>query len=50
MDLSDVSADVGPTLSNLVKRGQELIERFHILKLNRQQFTCMKFFILFNPG
>lgn len=50
MPLSDIVAHAGPTLASLVQRGQELVEKLHILKVDRQEFACIKFLILFNPG
>ncbi|XP_056260258.1 nuclear receptor subfamily 5 group A member 2-like isoform X1 [Seriola aureovittata] len=49
VQLSDIASQAGPTLAGLVQRGQELVERLHILKLDRQEFACIKFLILFNP-
>lgn len=47
VQLSDIAS---PTLASLVQRVQELIEKLHILKVDRQEFACIKFLILFNPG
>ncbi|XP_076614249.1 steroidogenic factor 1b [Chaetodon auriga] len=49
IELSDIATHAGPTLASLVQRGQELIEKLHILKVDRQEFACIKFLILFNP-
>ncbi|XP_071322799.1 steroidogenic factor 1b [Trachinotus anak] len=49
VQLSDIASHAGPTLSSLVQRGQELVERLHILKVDRQELACIKFLILFNP-
>ncbi|XP_044030893.1 steroidogenic factor 1-like isoform X2 [Siniperca chuatsi] len=49
MELSDIASHAGPTLTSLVQRGQELVEKLHILKVDRQEFACIKFLILFNP-
>ncbi|XP_035481204.2 nuclear receptor subfamily 5 group A member 2-like [Scophthalmus maximus] len=46
VQLSDIAS---PTLASLVQRVQELIEKLHILKVDRQEFACIKFLILFNP-
>nr|XP_046231438.1 nuclear receptor subfamily 5 group A member 2-like [Scatophagus argus] len=48
--LTDIASHAGPTLASLVQRGQELVEKLHILKVDRQEFACIKFLILFNPG
>ncbi|XP_042365196.1 nuclear receptor subfamily 5 group A member 2-like [Plectropomus leopardus] len=49
MGLSDIDSHAGLTLTSLVQRGQELVEKLHILKVDRQEFACIKFLILFNP-
>ncbi|XP_033502313.1 nuclear receptor subfamily 5 group A member 2 [Epinephelus lanceolatus] len=49
MELSDMASHAGLTLASLVQRGQELVEKLHILKVDRQEFACIKFLILFNP-
>nr|AGA54133.1 nuclear receptor subfamily 5 group A member 1b [Dicentrarchus labrax] len=48
MELSDITSHAGPTLVSLVQRGQELVEKLHILKVDRQEFACIKFLVLFN--
>ncbi|KAG7235519.1 hypothetical protein INR49_002565 [Caranx melampygus] len=47
--LSDIASHAGPALANLVQRGQKLVERLRVLKVDRQEFACIKFLILFNP-
>ncbi|KAK2888634.1 hypothetical protein Q8A73_020082 [Channa argus] len=49
VELSDITSSASPTLASLVHKGQELIEKLHILNMDRQVFACMKFLILFNP-
>ncbi|GAA6215912.1 nuclear receptor subfamily 5 group A member 2-like [Lates japonicus] len=49
VQLSDIASHTGPTLASLVQRGQELVEKLLILKVDRQEFACIKFLILFNP-
>ncbi|XP_070706247.1 steroidogenic factor 1-like [Pempheris klunzingeri] len=49
VELSGVASHASPTLASLVQRGQELVEKLHILKVDRQEFACIKFLILFNP-
>ncbi|KAK2818780.1 hypothetical protein Q5P01_024341 [Channa striata] len=49
VELSDTACPASPTLASLVQRGQELVEKLHILKVDRQEFACIKFLILFNP-
>ncbi|XP_068608592.1 nuclear receptor subfamily 5 group A member 2-like [Brachionichthys hirsutus] len=48
MEMSDITLHTSPTLASLVQRGQELVEKFQILKVDRQEFSCIKFLILFN--
>ena len=50
MELSYIASHAGPTLANLVQRGQELVDKLHNLKVDHQEFACIKFLILFNPG
>ncbi|KAL6097292.1 nr5a1 [Pungitius sinensis] len=47
MELSDVASNAG--VAGLIQRGQELVEKLHIIKVDRQEFACIKFIILFNP-
>ncbi|XP_031711520.1 steroidogenic factor 1-like isoform X3 [Anarrhichthys ocellatus] len=49
MELSDLASHAGLTVANLVQKGQELVEKLHIIKVDRQEFACIKFIILFNP-
>ncbi|XP_029300977.1 steroidogenic factor 1-like [Cottoperca gobio] len=49
MELSYIASHASLTLASLVQRGQELVEKLHILKVDRQEFACIKFLILFNP-
>lgn len=50
VDLSAAGCHAGPILSSLVQKGQDLTEKFQLLKVDRQEFVCMKFLIVFNPG
>uniref|UniRef100_A0A673CY12 Nuclear receptor subfamily 5 group A member 2-like n=1 Tax=Sphaeramia orbicularis TaxID=375764 RepID=A0A673CY12_9TELE len=49
VELSAIAYHAGPTLANLVQRGQELAQKFHILQVDRQEFSCIKFLTVFNP-
>ncbi|XP_008300982.1 nuclear receptor subfamily 5 group A member 2-like [Stegastes partitus] len=49
VELSDIVFHADPALANLTQRGQKLVEKLHILKVDRQEFACIKFLILFNP-
>ncbi|XP_041826959.1 nuclear receptor subfamily 5 group A member 2-like isoform X2 [Melanotaenia boesemani] len=49
VDLPDIISCVGPAFTSLTQRGQELVEKLTIMKVDRQEFACIKFLILFNP-
>ncbi|KAM4528643.1 nuclear receptor subfamily 5 group A member 2-like isoform 1-T1 [Odontesthes bonariensis] len=49
VELSNIVSHAGPTVASLTQRGKELVERLNILKVDRQEFACIKFLILFNP-
>ncbi|XP_059214072.1 nuclear receptor subfamily 5 group A member 2-like [Centropristis striata] len=49
MEFPDVPAHADLTLASLVQGGQELIKKLQILNVDRQEFACIKFLILFNP-
>lgn len=38
------------TLSNLVSRTQDLVSKLKALQLDRNEFVCLKYLVLFNPG
>ncbi|KAM8828141.1 nuclear receptor subfamily 5 group A member 2-like [Spinachia spinachia] len=46
MQLSDVASNAG--VAGLIQKGQELADKLHIIKVDRQEFACIKFIILFN--
>ncbi|KAM7369471.1 hypothetical protein PAMP_013738 [Pampus punctatissimus] len=48
IELSAIASHAGPTLASLVQKGQEIVERLTILKVNREEFACIKFLLLFN--
>ncbi|KAM6986031.1 steroidogenic factor 1-like [Aplochiton taeniatus] len=49
VELSTASSQAGSTLSSLVQRGQELLEKLHSVQLDRREIACFKFLLLFNP-
>ncbi|XP_040013455.1 nuclear receptor subfamily 5 group A member 2-like [Xiphias gladius] len=49
VQLPDIASYTCPSLASLVQKGQELVEKFLILKVDRQEFACIKFLTLFNP-
>lgn len=50
VELSGITSHAGPKLDVLVQRGQELVEKLFIIKVDPKEFACIKFLILFNPG
>ncbi|XP_076020170.1 steroidogenic factor 1b [Genypterus blacodes] len=48
VELLSIASHAGPTLASLVWRAQELVEKFHSLKIDRQEISCIRFLILFN--
>ncbi|XP_077778998.1 steroidogenic factor 1-like [Podarcis muralis] len=48
VDMSTVAMQAGSILNNLVLRVQELVLHFHSLQVDRQEFVCLKFLILFS--
>ncbi|XP_006158295.1 steroidogenic factor 1 [Tupaia chinensis] len=48
VELSTVAAQVGSLLHGLVLRAQELVLQLLALQLDRQEFVCLKFLILFS--
>uniref|UniRef100_G1N8B0 Steroidogenic factor 1 n=2 Tax=Meleagris gallopavo TaxID=9103 RepID=G1N8B0_MELGA len=48
VDLSAVAAQAGSILHSLVLRAQELVLHLHSLQVDRQEFVCLKFLILFS--
>ena len=45
-----MAAQAGSLLHSLVLRAQELVLQLHALQLDRQEFVCLKFLILFSLG
>ncbi|XP_063792936.1 steroidogenic factor 1 isoform X1 [Pseudophryne corroboree] len=48
IEMSSISAQAGSTLNNLVLRAQDLVILLHSLQVDRQEFVCLKFLILFS--
>ncbi|XP_067165178.1 steroidogenic factor 1 [Apteryx mantelli] len=48
VDVSTVAAQAGAVLHGLVLRAQELVLHLHALQVDRQEFVCLKFLILFS--
>ncbi|XP_062334490.1 steroidogenic factor 1-like [Osmerus eperlanus] len=49
VELVSIAYQAGATLSSLVQRGQELVEKLQSLQVDRRELACLKFLILFNP-
>lgn len=50
VDLSAIAAQAGSILHTLVLRAQELVLHLHSLQVDRHEFVCLKFLILFSLG
>nr|XP_006631632.1 PREDICTED: steroidogenic factor 1-like [Lepisosteus oculatus] len=49
IEVSTVLSQAGDTLASLVSRAQDLVSRLRTLQLDRQEFVCLKYLVLFNP-
>lgn len=49
IEISTVLSQAGATLSSLVSRTQDLVSKLRSLQLDRQEFVCLKYLVLFNP-
>ncbi|RXN16232.1 nuclear receptor subfamily 5 group A member 2-like protein [Labeo rohita] len=49
VELASLLAQAGVTLSGMIQRGQELVQRLQELQLDRRETACLKYLILFNP-
>lgn len=50
IEVSTIISQAGVTLSNLVSRAQDLVYKLKALHLDRHEFVCLKYLVLFNPG
>ncbi|XP_030063679.1 steroidogenic factor 1 isoform X1 [Microcaecilia unicolor] len=48
IEVSTIATQAGATLNNLVLRARDLIIQLHSLQIDRQEFVCLKFLILFS--
>ncbi|XP_013923812.1 PREDICTED: steroidogenic factor 1 isoform X2 [Thamnophis sirtalis] len=48
VDMSTIATQAGSIVNNLVLRAQELVLNLHSLQIDRQEFVCLKFLILFS--
>lgn len=50
IEVSTILSQAGVTLSSLVSRAQDLVSKLRSLQLDREEFVCLKYLVLFNPG
>ena len=50
IEVSNILSQAGVTLSSLVSRTQDLVYKLKALQFDRQEFVCLKYLVLFNPG
>ncbi|KAF7216679.1 nuclear receptor subfamily 5 group A member 2-like [Nothobranchius furzeri] len=48
-ELSDIAPHNDPAVDSLTQRGHQFVEKLRILRVDRPEFACIKFLILFNP-
>ncbi|XP_034046978.1 nuclear receptor subfamily 5, group A, member 5 [Thalassophryne amazonica] len=49
IEVSTIISQAGVTLSSLVSRTQDLVSKLKTLQLDRHEFVCLKYLVLFNP-
>ncbi|XP_070703410.1 nuclear receptor subfamily 5, group A, member 5 [Pempheris klunzingeri] len=49
IEVSTIISQAGVTLSSLVSRTQDLVSKLKVLQLDRHEFVCLKYLVLFNP-
>uniref|UniRef100_A0A3B4GC26 Nuclear receptor subfamily 5 group A member 2-like n=1 Tax=Pundamilia nyererei TaxID=303518 RepID=A0A3B4GC26_9CICH len=49
IEVSTIISQAGVTLSSLVSRTQDLVSKLKALHLDRHEFVCLKYLVLFNP-
>ncbi|XP_035470626.1 nuclear receptor subfamily 5, group A, member 5 isoform X1 [Scophthalmus maximus] len=49
IEVSTIVSQAGLTLSSLVARTQDLVSKLKTLQLDRHDFVCLKYLVLFNP-
>ncbi|KAF5908810.1 nuclear receptor subfamily 5 group A member 2-like, partial [Clarias magur] len=49
IEVLTVLSQAGATLSSLVSRAQDMVSKLRALHLDRQEFVCLKYLVLFNP-
>ncbi|XP_070614946.1 LOW QUALITY PROTEIN: steroidogenic factor 1 [Erythrolamprus reginae] len=48
VDMSTIANQAGSVVNNMVLKAQELVLNLHSLQIDRQEFVCLKFLILFS--
>uniref|UniRef100_A0A3Q1JDY5 Uncharacterized protein n=1 Tax=Anabas testudineus TaxID=64144 RepID=A0A3Q1JDY5_ANATE len=49
IEVSTIMSQAGVTLCTLVSRTQDLVSKLKALQLDRHEFVCLKYLVLFNP-
>ncbi|XP_070778662.1 nuclear receptor subfamily 5, group A, member 5 [Enoplosus armatus] len=49
IEVSTIISQAGVTLGGLVSRTQDLVSKLKALQLDRHEFVCLKYLVLFNP-
>ncbi|KAM3864066.1 nuclear receptor subfamily 5, group A, member 5 [Diretmus argenteus] len=49
IEVSNILSQAGVTLNSLVSRTQDLVSKLKALQLDRHEFVCLKYLVLFNP-
>ncbi|XP_051994893.1 nuclear receptor subfamily 5 group A member 2-like [Xyrauchen texanus] len=49
IEVSTILSQAGVMLSSLVSRAQDLVSKLRSLQLDREEFVCLKYLVLFNP-
>ncbi|XP_029364523.1 nuclear receptor subfamily 5, group A, member 5 [Echeneis naucrates] len=49
IEVSTIISQAGVTLNSLVSRTQDLVSKLKSLQLDRHEFICLKYLVLFNP-
>ncbi|KAG7263627.1 hypothetical protein CRUP_012862 [Coryphaenoides rupestris] len=49
IEVSTVQSQAGATLNSLVSRSQDLVAKLRALHLDKEEFVCLKYLVLFNP-
>ncbi|XP_033500792.2 nuclear receptor subfamily 5, group A, member 5 isoform X1 [Epinephelus lanceolatus] len=49
IEVSTIISQAGATLSSLVSRTQDLVSKLKGFQLDRHEFVCLKYLVLFNP-